>query len=574
MRKVIIKVIKYTGITLLALFLIIACSIWYLYSTADMLCPSPGPEAGRPDLYADGTDADSTTILKASAWQLECSDSLRQYGPNALRRSESGLWELYVEGDAFQRGVAIGHLSEDLLYYQEKVFVDQIREIIPSDSYLKFLRFFIILFNRNLGANIPEEYRKEIYGISLSCTHEYDMIGTPYERQLNYHAAHDLGHAMQDYMLVGCSSFATWGKQSADSWLIIGRNFDFYMGDDFARNKQVAFYNPSTGYKFVTVGWVGMTGVLSGMNEHGLTVTINAAKSTMPTSSATPISVLTREILQYAQTIDEAYEIAKKRQTFVAESILIGSAKDGKAAIIEKSPDKIALFTQDEKEQIICTNHYQSATFADEPNNIENIRTSDSPYRFERLEELLAQHEPIDEHKAASILRNYKGKKDTDLGLANEMAINQFIAHHSVIFKPEQRIMWVSTSPWQTGKYVAYDLNKIFHLKDFSREIYSEELTIPADSFLQHPQFRNLLTYKRLTPIIRKKAADKVRISEDTLHMYVASNPMMFYTHEIVGDYYAAMGEQAKAKAAWEKALTLPIPKQGEADRIRKKNKK
>ena len=116
----------------------------------------------------------------------------------------SGLWELFVKGDAFQRGEAIGQLSSDLLHHQEKVFVDQIREIVPSDSYLKFLRFFIVLFNRNLGENVLEEYRDEIYGISLSCTHKYDFIGTPYERQLNYHSAHDLGHAMQDYMLVGC----------------------------------------------------------------------------------------------------------------------------------------------------------------------------------------------------------------------------------------------------------------------------------------------------------------------------------------------------------------------------------
>lgn len=106
------------------------------------------------------------------------------------------------ERDAFQRGEAIGKLSSDLLHYQEKVFVDQIREIVPSDSYLKFLRFLIVLFNRHLGENVLEEYRDEIYGISLSCTHEYDFIGTPYERQLNYHSAHDLGHAMQDYMLV------------------------------------------------------------------------------------------------------------------------------------------------------------------------------------------------------------------------------------------------------------------------------------------------------------------------------------------------------------------------------------
>ena len=203
--------------------------------------------------------------------------------------------------------------------------MDQIREIVPSDSYLKFLRFFIVLFNRNLGENVLEEYRDEIYGISLSCTHEYDFIGTPYERQLNYHSAHDLGHAMQDYMLVGCSSFATWGTQSADSSLLIGRNFDFYVGDAFAENKQVAFYVPEQGYRFASVGWPGMIGVLSGMNETGLTVTINAAKSAVPTGSATPISILTREILQYAATIDEAFAIAKKRETFVSESILIGS---------------------------------------------------------------------------------------------------------------------------------------------------------------------------------------------------------------------------------------------------------
>ena len=75
---------------------------------------------------------------------------LRYYDGNFLRHSESGLWELFVKGDAFQRGEAIGKLSSDLLHYQEKVFVDQIREIVPSDSYLKFLRFFIVLFNRHL----------------------------------------------------------------------------------------------------------------------------------------------------------------------------------------------------------------------------------------------------------------------------------------------------------------------------------------------------------------------------------------------------------------------------------------
>ena len=550
MLKTIKKIFKYTAITFLAFIIAISLFIGYLYYSADMLTPH---------------------YVSTSTEQVVTTDSLREYRGNFLRHSKSGLWELKVHGNAFERGEAIGKLSSDLLYYQEKVFVDQIKEIIPSDGYLKFLRFFIVLFNRNLGKNIEEEFRDEIYGISLSCTDEFNFIGTGYERQLNYHSAHDLGHAMQDYMLVGCSSFASWGENSADTSLIIGRNFDFYVGDNFARNKQVAFYNPEKGYKFASVGWPGMTGVLSGMNETGLTVTINAAKSNMPTASATPISILTREILQYASTIDEAYTIAKKRKTFVSESILIGSAKDGRAAIIEKSPEKIALFTGN-GHQLICTNHYQSEAFSHDKRNLENIRTSDSQYRFNRLDELLKENSPIDANKAAAILRNRKGLHDTDLGLTNEMAMNQFISHHSVIFEPGKRLMWVSTSPWQCGKYVAYDLNKIFSDSvDFEHEICTQELTIAEDPFIYQPEFKQLLIYKRLTPLIRKKIARKEKMDEHVLKTYESSNPAFYYVHEILGDYYLAIQQNSKALMHWRKALTMPIPKLGEKERIQEK---
>lgn len=550
MHKIVKKTLKYTacGIGLLLVALILFISV--LYFSADMLTPQ------------------YTSTATGEMAQL---DSLRTYEGNYLRHSDSGLWELKVSGNAFQRGEAIGKLSADLLYYQEKVFVDQIREIVPSDGYLKFLRFFIVLFNRNLGENVPEEYRDEIYGISLSCTHEYDFIGTPYERQLNYHSAHDLGHAMQDYMLVGCSSFASWGENSADSSLIIGRNFDFYMGDKFAANKLVSFYEPEEGYKFASVGWPGMIGVLSGMNETGLTVTINAAKSTMPTASATPISILTREILQYASTIDEAYAIALKRKTFVSESILIGSARDGRAAIIEKSPEQTALFNGSGS-QIICTNHYQSEAFSHDERNLENIATSDSPYRFARLEELLEENKPINPVKAAAILRNQKGLNDADLGMGNEMAINQLIAHHSVIFQPEKRIMYVSVSPWQCGKYMAYDLNRIFSDSvDFHTEIAVQELTIPEDDFLSQRDYTQFQTYKRTTRILRKAAESGVTVEPKVLEIYKEANPSFYYSYEVLGDYYATLKQTETALDYWKKALTLPIPKQAERERIQKK---
>lgn len=556
MYKIIKKLLKMILWGALIIIILLLGTLTYLYLSADTCKPTISEEIPNYELISE--------------------PDYRQWGDNYLRKSETGLWELKVSGSDYNRGVAIGKMSEDLLYYQEKVFVDQINEIIPSKTYLRFLGGFTLIFNRNLGKHVPEENRREILGISQYCSDEFDYISSAYDRQLNYHAAHDLGHAMQDYMLVGCSSFATWQNKSADSTLIIGRNFDFYVGDDFAKNKQIQFYEPEKGYKFVSVAWPGMTGVLSGMNEEGLTVTINAAKSEIPTSAKMPISLLVREILQYASNIDEAYKIAESRSTFVSESLLIGSAKDKKAAIIEKSPSKtVLLFSPENNNQIISTNHYQSSEFADNKRNIENIKNSDSQYRYKRLEELLSANYPIDAPRAASILRNHLGVNDENIGLANEKAINQFICHHSVIFKPEERIIWVSTDPWQVGRYVAYDLNKIFNGEtDFTKEIYSAEYEIPADTILKTETFKNLLDYKYLTKYIRKNIYDKNSVPADSLAKYESSNPEFYYTYELLGDYYKMVNDKNAANNYWQKALTKEIPKVAEKERIEKKIRK
>ncbi len=59
------------------------------------------------------------------------------------------------------------------------------------------------------------------------------------------------------------ASFGTWNDRSKDSSLIIGRNFDFYVGDKFAEDKIVAFYKPDKGYRFMFITWAGFTGVVS-----------------------------------------------------------------------------------------------------------------------------------------------------------------------------------------------------------------------------------------------------------------------------------------------------------------------
>lgn len=546
------KIAKNIFIIILILVLVPILFSVYLYNSADM---------GVPDMTLNVADQKAVK-----------EDGYLSYQKSALRQSESGLWELRLSGTPQERGTAFGVLAKDLLYYQESVFVNQIRTIIPSDSYLRFLRFFTVIFNRNLGKYVPEEYRQEIYAMSQFCTAEFDAIGTPYERQLNYHAAHDIGHTMQEYMLVGCSSFGVWNESSADSTLLIGRNFDFYVGDDFAKNKLIMIVNPDSGYRFVSVGWAGMTGVLSGMNDQGLTVTLNAAKGDLPTSAALPISLLAREILQYASTIEEAYKIAEGRSTFVSESLLIGSAKDGKAAIIEKTPRRIALF-ETQGSSLICTNHYQAEKFANDPQNIANIENSDSPYRFARMKELLSQYQPVSVDEGASILRNRFGMKNQDIGIANEKTINQSIAHHSVLFKPAKKQMWVSTAPWQSGEYVCYDLNDIFD-KDFSNELQTRKAHLPADSVFLKNDYPKLQTYRSGINTLKKAISNPdsaFRISDSFVAMFVSSNPNHYYVYNLLGDFYKKYGNNKQADENWRKALTCEIPYQSQKKEIQKK---
>lgn len=497
-------------------------------------------------------------------WQrTEQSRSFYTLKNSWFRKSNSGLYELYVEGEPFERGVVNGKLTEELVKRQEDHFSEQINKMIPSKFYLHFLKYFVGWFNRDLDKNITEEYKEEIYGISQSASDKYDYIGTNYQRILNYHAAHDIGHALQSMALVGCTSFGTWDDMSEDSQMIIGRNFDFYVGDKFAQDKIVAFYNPAQGYKFMSVTWGGFIGAVSGMNEKGLTVTINADKTKIPSGSATPVSLVAREILQYAKNIHEAFEIARKRKMFVSESFLVGSASDNKAVIIEKTPDTLDMFDPN-KDFIVCANHFQSNGLAHTKSNQEQMNESASTYRYDRLMELLGANGKNTVQKTVNILRDRKGMHNEDIGMGNEKAINQLIAHHSIVFEPKKLLVWVSTSPWQLGEYVAYDLKKVFALRGMKqdKEIIDSGLTIAPDPFLLTNDFKSFITYRNF----RQRIADGEEINTDSL---VASNPRFYHTYVLAGDYSYKKKEFQKALQYYQTALTKVIATRKEENYIR-----
>lgn len=537
MHKRLVKFVIYFPGALLALFF----ALWVIYYTSTRI--------SEPDI----PEAEQTALTRS-----EAGDGGYDCEKGWLRKSGEGWWLMYVEGNPYEMGSAHGLLTSELMAAQEEAFTERLAELIPGTFYQRFMLAFVRYFNRDLDEFVLPEYREEIFGISRHAPAQYEFIGPAYARMLNYHAAHDLGHAVQNMNLVACTAFGAWDGRTFDSALIVGRNFDFYINEDFAANKILMFARPDSGYRFVSVTWAGFAGIVSGMNERGLTVSLNAAKSSIPLGARTPVSLLAREILQYASNIEEALAIARSRETFVAESFLIGSASDHTVVVIEKSPDVTALYDPG-SDHILLTNHFQSEEFSTDELNIANLKNETSLYRLNRLAELLDRHPAMKLDDAAAILRDYRGLGDRDIGLGNEKAVNQFIAHHSVIFRPDSVQIWVSTPPWQLGEFREYD----FH------QMMTTGKVIPEDPVLSGPVFQNLIRYRDLAAQIG--SGSYLGHAADSLVKY---NPAFFHTYRTLGDHFRDAGAPDEATSWYEQALRTESPSVAEKEAVEKKLKK
>ncbi len=267
---------------------------------------------------------------------------------------------------------------------------------------------------------------------------------------------------------------------------------------------------------------------------------------------------------QYAKNIDEAVAIAKKRDVFVSESILVGSASDNKTISIEKSPIKMDVYEVPNSNQIICPNHYQGKDYEYDLANLNNQIESSSLYRGIRLKQLLNNSDTINYVQAASILRNQKGLNDKNIGLTNEKGLNQLLAHHAVIFKPQDRLMWVSANPFQCGEFVCYNLDSVFaNAKTIhaNKAINEAKFTIPEDEFLKTRGYQNFLHFKSLKHYIQfiTKASDKIELSAQFENAFIQSNSESYYMYQILGDYFLSRKDNKEAAAYYTLALTKEI---------------
>lgn len=123
--RIVKKILKFLAwfLGILLLLLLIFCV--YVWKVSDVKPPAVQDRA---------VEALQRTQLDSTAYVL---------GNNWLRKSRYGLYEMYVSGGPFERGVINGKLSRELIVSQEIAFTHQIRKMIPSEGYLKFLKYVV-----------------------------------------------------------------------------------------------------------------------------------------------------------------------------------------------------------------------------------------------------------------------------------------------------------------------------------------------------------------------------------------------------------------------------------------------
>lgn len=473
-----------------------------------------------------------------------------------IPKEKFGVNQIILQGSGFDRGRLAGQLTKGLLDAQEAELLHQVRRFIPTRLLLKAVILFGIQYFRGLEVFFEPWALQEIYGVSLSASSDFDDLADAYTRQIGYHGLHEVGQMMvgQRGDSMGCTVVAI---PVGHSW-VVGRNFDFEGGRIFDDEKIVKWTFPEASGEnaYVSIIWAGMVGAVTGINENGLYLSINAAGSSDYRRVGTPSTLVLTKVLQFAKSIDDAIEILRKEQMFITDIFAVVDARTGRAFRVEKSPTKTAV--TELNSPAIITNHLMSPEFSgDEADKVRRAELT-SVARFERGTELLTQLKgsKVASSKAAvaialNILRDKNGVGDIPLALHNRKAIDALIATHSVLYDAQEEKLFVSNGPGVSGAFTGFDLKKSF--RDRNPFVVNG---LPPDSLVTPELFNSVhRAEQHLVAAIGHLNRKDCQAAGLEIEQAKALYDQTSHFEAIRGDWLQCGGKTSEAKQAWSAAL-------------------
>jgi predicted choloylglycine hydrolase len=247
---------------------------------------------------------------------------------------------------------------------------------------------------------------------------------------------------------MGCSTLVIEPERSTTGGPLFGRNFDWLDTKGIAEHTLVIVYKQVGKHAFAEVTVAPICGVISGMNDAGLSLTINEIriKKSKDSSSfnwkGTPLLLAFRRVLEECTTVEEAEKLLRDMPRTTTCCLTVCDKKGG--AVFEITPKSLEVRNA-ENGVNCCTNHFRSDKLC--------VVEKDKCWRYEKLCPLQA--------KDAGNL----GVKDV---FAKLDEVNQGKnTLQSMVFEPARRYLHLAYGDGSATKLKPHDLDlgKLFDEK-------------------------------------------------------------------------------------------------------------
>jgi len=307
-------------------------------------------------------------VVAALCYSAQAADPFKypegKQGTGELKYIE-GIPVLVVSGTPEEMGTAVGALAlkpgARVLSYP-KALLEEFKAGLFWPGVVKQ--------GKEMFKAFPEPYQKELEAIVKSSEGSRDEVIA--------------GNTVFDIKkLIFCSALMIEPDKSATGGPLLGRNLD-YPGLGWAHEYGlVTVYRPKGKHAFVSVGFPGVVGALSGMNDAGLTVAILevfSAREGEPRFEAKglPYALCYRTLLEECTTIDEAKKKLESMPRTTMNNLVVADAKG--VAVFEITPKSVVV-RKAEKGTLSCTNH-----FCTELKPKQKVDIADSYERYDVLE--------------------------------------------------------------------------------------------------------------------------------------------------------------------------------------------
>lgn len=210
-----------------------------------------------------------------------------------------------------------------------------------------------------LEKNLTDAHRSELSAIAEAAG--MDVVG-PFQLTAA-NGLFDLGHIPQSELLRGCSSLIVPAEYSATKELLFARNLDFPHFGYLHHYSLLTVYRSSDSQKrsFVSAGFPGFAGCVTGMNDAGLTIASHEVQDpetpTLFNPKGVPFPFAYRRIMEECATIGDAIKLLDSIERASVTSLVIADPSGG--AVIEVTPEALVVRRFKEKPGV-CTNHFRT----------------------------------------------------------------------------------------------------------------------------------------------------------------------------------------------------------------------